>query len=635
MISEATPAWWVHACLGNSDTKASPSLIVIHPAADPLSELYKFTSRHNGAMQVTTSLSWNHLHELYLSGQYDLLLNQLLTLPERDPLRPLFAAIACLQLREPETVLTHTSRAIENTSPNRSSYYYALSHYVSSIAHEQLEQFTAALNAVQAILSVAGGNAQLQAPEGVPEAFKVFRGLKHPHPAHPQNFPHLLDRQKRLAVLVGKSCTMKSETPPPALRRSNGAAESNVTVPLAFLYRIQPRVLLETLDVGVPIRLEFALSNESGLWRRADHGSLKDAVFSIELLIKDADKGLRASDAVQLTVVDKTAIGPSGHFTVSFTIACRSSPPTTLPPHCLHISSTHSFILPLLLGPIPLSSSTMQLSTEENTAIYTSYRTFAIPSPPHTLLIQDDPAGGIPTRIWDSCIAFMTFISTVLSPHAPDDSADPSIKTFLRKPSLRILELGAGTGTGGLFLAACCPGSKAILTDMEGALTPAQQNLHLNQHLLTTLRSSVSILPLTWGTTTHIHHVLSPLPFSTSQPPVQSPTSQPPAQPSFDMILCLDIIYELEHIACLIDMLERVCGDETEVWVVYKRRGLDEEDERGVWGALVGVFEVVGGVGGDGAAFGLGGRVDLGELGRGVGCWLWRFRRRWAVFGNE
>ncbi|KAJ3044552.1 hypothetical protein HK097_001440 [Rhizophlyctis rosea] len=531
------------------------------------------------------------LDELYSSGNYQALLTSLTTCSSTDLTLLLYHALAHLQLREPELVLTSTRHILE--SETTETYYRALALLISSFAHEQLERFVPGLDDIQKLLSLRDDSTT---PDPLPNSLKTFQNLKHPHPSHPINAQILLKRRDLLQKLVSQTSRIKNDAPPPALLRHDGG---DGDTPYAFLYRVQPRILPDRIEIGVPFNLEFGLGNESGLWRRADWSWVKDVRFDLWICCW-VDGRLAKSPDVELTVLESSEVSHAGHlhWTVSPYLASQRPPPIPATPLYLHIGALHPLTLPLLLGPLSISTPSTPHPPEDPSL--TEYRALALPQPFHYLFIIDDPSGGIPSRIWDSCVAFT---STILS---AIPASEAIVNPTLRKPGLKVLELGAGTGAGGLYLAAACPGATVVLTDVEGCLEGVRKNVEINADLLAKMNSTVRVLPLMWGNESQMSGVNEAIGPRQSRSPIDH----------FDIILALDVIYETEYFGTLLDTLDKMSGSETEVWIVYKKRGLEGEEEAMCFAALRERFQEVEGT------------ADLRDLGKKVGCRWFRYRKR-------
>jgi len=112
---------------------------------------------------------------------------------------------------------------------------------------------------------------------------------------------------------------------------------------------------------------------------------------------------------------------------------------------------------------------------------------------------------------------------------------------------LRVLELGSGTGIGGLA-AAAVGASKVVLTDKsEEALPLLKANARENG-----FDAVVHVRRLEWGSEMEMEEVAALGPF--------------------DLIVGSDLLYTPEAVPALLQTLERLCTAQTEVLLVYPRR---------------------------------------------------------------
>ena len=99
-----------------------------------------------------------------------------------------------------------------------------------------------------------------------------------------------------------------------------------------------------------------------------------------------------------------------------------------------------------------------------------------------------------------------------------------------------VLEVGSGTGLVGMV--AACLGADVVLTDMEG---PVLENLRRNAaRLPEEVQQRVKVVPFKWGVT----------PFSE--------VSEAASGRAFDIVLAVEVVYEIEHVAALMSALEAV-----------------------------------------------------------------------------
>jgi predicted nicotinamide N-methyase len=166
----------------------------------------------------------------------------------------------------------------------------------------------------------------------------------------------------------------------------------------------------------------------------------------------------------------------------------------------------------LMLAPPTRKVGTLTLSEADSTS--TNFR-------------GDDSTG---TRIWDAGLV----LSRILS-------EEPSIE------GARVLELGSGTGVGGLTAAAC--GARVVLTDGATATLPLlEANVNVNG-----LADRVDVRHLRWGYEEDLVHVAALGPF--------------------DLLVGSDLLYAPEEHDSLLSTLEWLCTPgRTEVLLAYPTR---------------------------------------------------------------
>mmetsp|Transcript_42303 Transcript_42303/g.106742 ORF Transcript_42303/g.106742 Transcript_42303/m.106742 type:complete len:233 (-) Transcript_42303:486-1184(-) len=162
-----------------------------------------------------------------------------------------------------------------------------------------------------------------------------------------------------------------------------------------------------------------------------------------------------------------------------------------------------------------------------------------------SIVIQEDPNGGVGGSIWDANYDLLEFIQ--------DDTRFPA-GFFVGK---RVLELGSGTGLAGLVCASL--GATITLTDRADTVDLLKLNLQLNAVLLQDVQTSVQ--ELEWG---------------------KSDCSSFANQ--VDVVVAAECIYNLLYGDVLLATLQEVCTPGTLVLFSYAQRNPDKEAQ---WFELV------------------------------------------------
>jgi len=147
-------------------------------------------------------------------------------------------------------------------------------------------------------------------------------------------------------------------------------------------------------------------------------------------------------------------------------------------------------------------------------------------------------------------------------PHATDSGgriwdAGKVLSEYLLKeyrnklPAMRVLELGSGTGIGGLTAAAA--GASVLLTDGKKELVPVLENNVLLNAGVNILDCDAEVCELLWGDEHDINVVQGNGPY--------------------DLIIGSDLLYSPDVFPALLDSLEQLCTPEhTEVLLVFPQR---------------------------------------------------------------
>lgn len=229
-------------------------------------------------------------------------------------------------------------------------------------------------------------------------------------------------------------------------------------------------------------------------------------------------------------------------------------------------SETDQDIVPLVLGPIRLSTMTFDLGTTTE-----ALRPFDIP-PVHgtesRIMLLKEVWNNVPQgRVWDSAFILKDlFLSKVLD---GINNTDPAM--FAGK---RILDLSAGTGLLGLFVAglaqveqdavpphgfrAIPASTTVVLTDLEHALDLIRHNISANRYRVAP-SVNLTAKELAWGAT-HLERFRK--------------------DHTFNVVVASDVVYEAANFDDLLETLYGLCTPgHTTVYLGYKRRALTKDSE--------------------------------------------------------
>ncbi|KAK9721274.1 Methyltransferase-like protein 21B [Basidiobolus ranarum] len=132
------------------------------------------------------------------------------------------------------------------------------------------------------------------------------------------------------------------------------------------------------------------------------------------------------------------------------------------------------------------------------------------------------------------------------------------VQNHVKVKGKKCIELGAGTGLVGLVTWTL--GGKVTLTEIADLVQHTQKNVELNVATLTTkpstlLKEDIEVKTLTWGNEIQLNDLSAP----------------------YDVILGSEILYLHEFHKDLLKTLRLLSGPKTEIYMVYKQRGLGEE----------------------------------------------------------
>lgn len=113
-----------------------------------------------------------------------------------------------------------------------------------------------------------------------------------------------------------------------------------------------------------------------------------------------------------------------------------------------------------------------------------------------TVAIRQLPSQGLSFQLWPAAATFVKLLDCY-----QDTNTDPfsaAITNVKRRPRLRILELGSGTGVVGIAASAIL-GADVTVTDLPHVLLNLKFNVDANSGILAARGGEVQVAPLSWG----------------------------------------------------------------------------------------------------------------------------------------
>ncbi|KAI9279825.1 putative methyltransferase-domain-containing protein [Sporodiniella umbellata] len=161
---------------------------------------------------------------------------------------------------------------------------------------------------------------------------------------------------------------------------------------------------------------------------------------------------------------------------------------------------------------------------------------------------------GIPGKIWDSALVTLEVIKRVIQHHP--EYVD----------SRHTVDLSAGTGLIGLYIASMMSQSKSnaigkgkiTITELDEALQLIEKNIEINNSLKKT--SELSAKSLLWGNKENAETCSKA-----------------------DLIIASDVLYEAHFFKDLVKTFVDLSKDTTRIYIGYKRRGFNKEEEETFW----------------------------------------------------
>ncbi|KAJ3209308.1 hypothetical protein HDU67_006281 [Dinochytrium kinnereticum] len=445
--------------------------------------------------------------------------------------------------RDTDAILETTSLVLQelgflNVESEEHAFLWAYSVFAQVWALEQTEHFKEALVKVDQLLDRSFFKPHDSiCPLGLPK----LPPLATVHPLDGLNRPVLMKWRNRLQGLL--KLEEKSQ--------SDRTKKIKLDLQPAILYRIQAGDIFLERRHALKLVVNCFLSSELGLVRSEDFSA---GSFSI------------CCDVVLDPFGDTLNIG-SGRHVVNSRGKCEleawiqiSTISQSKYLIWLRFSSNNPLVLPLLIGPIKIepSWSTLRTKISESFDVIRPVNIDCVDGVQKTLYIYEQSDSGIYGRTWDSAFYFIACL--------------PKLLKLLKVPasrSMEIMDLGCGVGTAGLGAAlAFSNHCNVTLTDLKEALSIAEKNKHLLSQKYPEQASRVNIGDLLWG---------------------DSDAAERYGKQS--VIIASDVVYEVECFDQLLDTFLDLSTHGTELWLVYKKRGLEQDEEDAFFSKLLKHFD--------------------------------------------
>ncbi|CEP19446.1 hypothetical protein [Parasitella parasitica] len=378
------------------------------------------------------------------------------------------------------------------------------------------------------------------------------------------------------------------------------------------LYRINLRSpIASQIAPGHWYRMDLIMVNELGLFRRSDIEPDGQVILAYDLYTPNADGemtpfscedsdwelDIRPSCSFNAGQLSKEAnlvpgfvSSGKGAFDIRLTSKRTSSTITAHQTKYLHIypaqlvdfpkekKGKHNLetILPLVVGPIeivptlkPTCDTSLPLELWHDSAttdmVYDGYRVFSTSrNPPVNIAIHEMWDSGIPGKIWDSALVMLDVIKKMIDIHPEYISQK------------RVLDLSAGTGLLGLYIASMMASPNSALkqgeitiTELNEAVDLIDRNIEINRFLSKESQAKLRTRSLLWGN-----------------------TKQAEACGKADLIIASDVLYEAQFFEDLVKTFVDLSTESTRIYIGYKRRGFDEAEELRFWALCGAHFSV-------------------------------------------
>ncbi|KAG1053498.1 hypothetical protein G6F43_004421 [Rhizopus delemar] len=217
-------------------------------------------------------------------------------------------------------------------------------------------------------------------------------------------------------------------------------------------------------------------------------------------------------------------------------------------------------IQPLTVGPVEIIPDLKQddrdtplplelWNNQPQDMVYDGYRVFSNGQ----VAIHEMWDTGIPGKIWDSALVMLEVIKRVVEHHP--EYVDGK----------HTLDLSAGTGLIGLYVASMMSSPKSnigrgkiTITELDEAVQLIDRNILINGHLKKF--SDLSTKSLLWGNKAEAEKCTKA-----------------------DLIIASDVLYEAHFFEDLVKTFVDLSKETTRIYIGYKRRGFNKEEEQMFW----------------------------------------------------
>ncbi|KAJ3350546.1 hypothetical protein HDU83_009569 [Entophlyctis luteolus] len=470
------------------------------------------------------------------------------------------------------------------------SYAWAVAVFLRAWALEQTDDFSGAARLIEKLLSSKDSSDLDLHP------YPALPPLTHPHPLHPNNAKALQKRLNTVSALAQASAAAyeREESAPSILAADSPQklmyrVQLRSEMPVGIRFSFQEDMSLSTVDL---LTVPVMLTSDMSLFRSVDF--TEPVILSIRVIVAPAGSLIPpvslASAALVYSTPETVVLDHKGKGVIPVSVSFHPSASFHQETWVIWIyllPTNNDRVVPLLIGPMDIILSDEERDEEFQSCSPIRVSTVQSQNPdlnPSHLFTFEEPDSGIHGRLWDSAVVLCDAIPNLLSSIGFIGTKDA--------PVPKVMDLGCGVGTVGLLIASTVR-AHVVLSDLPDCVSLPKKNLIANMDLITKQGSHVDIEGMWWGDEEKLAQL-----------------------GTFDVIVAADVVYETEYFDDLFKTLECLCNDQSEIWLVYKRRGLSLDEESGFFDRICQTFKEVS-------------PSDkvLGNVAESIGCFLRRYRR--------